>query len=54
LVFTLRERDGKSTSDRSAPAICTEGRLRTMKKKIPTFKSDDEAERFVETADLTE
>jgi predicted DNA binding CopG/RHH family protein len=25
-----------------------------MKKKIPTFKSDEEAERFVETADLTE
>jgi predicted DNA binding CopG/RHH family protein len=25
-----------------------------MKKKIPTFKSDDEAERFIATADLTE
>ena len=25
-----------------------------MKKKIPTFKSDAEAERFVDTADLTE
>jgi predicted DNA binding CopG/RHH family protein len=25
-----------------------------MKKKIPTFRSDAEAERFVETADLTE
>ena len=25
-----------------------------MKKKIPTFKSDAEAERFVATADLTE
>ena len=25
-----------------------------MKKKIPTFKTDEEAERFVETADLTE
>ena len=25
-----------------------------MKKKIPTFKSDEEAERFIETADLTE
>ena len=24
-----------------------------MKKKIPTFKSDKEAERFVETADLS-
>ncbi|MBC7284486.1 BrnA antitoxin family protein [Hoeflea sp.] len=25
-----------------------------MKKKIPSFASDEEAERFVETADLTE
>ena len=25
-----------------------------MKKKIPIFKTDEEAERFVETADLTE
>ena len=25
-----------------------------MKKKIPTFKSDQEAERFTETADLSE
>jgi predicted DNA binding CopG/RHH family protein len=25
-----------------------------MKKKIPTFKSDEEAERFVESADLSE
>ena len=25
-----------------------------MKKKIPTFKTDEEAERFVETADLSE
>jgi predicted DNA binding CopG/RHH family protein len=25
-----------------------------MKKKIPIFQSDEEAERFVETADLTE
>lgn len=25
-----------------------------MKKKIPIFESDEEAERFVETADLTE
>jgi predicted DNA binding CopG/RHH family protein len=25
-----------------------------MKKKIPTFKSDEEAERFTETADLSE
>jgi predicted DNA binding CopG/RHH family protein len=25
-----------------------------MKKKIPTFKSDEEAEAFIETADLSE
>jgi predicted DNA binding CopG/RHH family protein len=25
-----------------------------MKKKIPAFKSDEEAERFVDTADLTD
>lgn len=25
-----------------------------MKKKIPTFKNDEEAERFVDTADLSE
>lgn len=25
-----------------------------MKKKIPTFKTDEEAERFVDTADLSE
>jgi hypothetical protein len=25
-----------------------------MKKKIPTFKSDTEAERFVDTADLSQ
>lgn len=25
-----------------------------MKKKIPTFKTDEEAERFVERADLTD
>ncbi len=25
-----------------------------MKKQIPTFKTDEEAERFVETADLSE
>ena len=25
-----------------------------MKKKIPVFRTDEEAERFVETADLTE
>jgi predicted DNA binding CopG/RHH family protein/uncharacterized DUF497 family protein len=42
------------SSGPSAPATCTERRSSTMKKKIPIFKSDEEAERFVETADLSE
>jgi predicted DNA binding CopG/RHH family protein/uncharacterized DUF497 family protein len=40
--------------DPSVPATCTRRRWSTMKKKIPIFESDEEAERFVETADLTE
>ncbi len=40
--------------DLSVPAICTRRRWSTMKKRIPVFESDEEAERFVETADLTE
>src|SRR5260370_1618172 len=35
-------------------ATCTERKFSTMKKKIPTFKSDSEAEAFVGTADLTD
>src|SRR5260221_8379110 len=35
-------------------ATCTERKFSTMKKKIPTFKSDREADAFVGTADLTE
>src|SRR3990172_3746169 len=42
----------RPTSGPSAPATCTNTRSRLMKKKIPTFKTDAEAERFVETADL--
>src|SRR5262245_5513276 len=38
----------------SAPAICTKRKLIIMKKKIPTFRSDKEAEGFVDTADLSE
>src|SRR5262245_50713643 len=47
------------TSGRSAPGTCIKRRLTTMKKKtpskkrLPTFKTDEEAERFVDTADLT-
>ena len=34
----------------SAPATCTGRRSSTMKRKMPIFDSDEEAERFVETA----
>src|SRR4051794_1138017 len=40
--------------DQSARATCTGKRSRVMKKKIPTFHSDEEAEHFVDTADLSE
>ena len=42
------------TSGRSAPGICTERKWPTLKKKIPSFKTDKEAENFVARADLTE
>src|SRR6516162_11288350 len=42
-----------ATSGPSAPVICAGKKLSIMKKKIPTFKSDREAEAFVDTADLT-
>src|SRR6516162_7414051 len=47
-------RKASATSGPSAPATCTGGRFSIMKKRIPTFKSDNEAEAFVDTADLTE
>jgi predicted DNA binding CopG/RHH family protein/uncharacterized DUF497 family protein len=53
LVFTIQERNGDRI-DPSVPATCTRRRWSTMKQKIPIFDSDEEAERFVETADLTE
>src|ERR1700730_16705008 len=39
---------------RSPPATCTRGRSITMKKKLPKFASDAQAEAFVDTADLTQ
>ena len=39
---------------RLRPAICTPRKLHTMKKKIPHFKSDAAAERFVGNSDLTQ
>jgi predicted DNA binding CopG/RHH family protein/uncharacterized DUF497 family protein len=52
-VFTIREKTGQRYVQPSAPLICTGKKLSIMKKKIPTFKSDKEAEAFVDTADLT-
>src|SRR2546422_99466 len=48
----MRRRRAKG--DRSVRGICTRRRLTTMKKKLPRFKSDKAAERFVEKADLSE
>src|SRR5579863_9391113 len=44
----------RSISGRSAPATCTKRRSTRMKKKIPDFRTDEEAENFVDTADLSE
>src|SRR5208337_1192179 len=44
----------KHSSGRSAHGTCTERKWTTMKKKLPRFRSDKEAEDFVEKADLTE
>ncbi len=54
LVFTIRERGGKRYVRPISAVSCISGRLTVMKARIPNFKSDDEAARFVETADLTE
>src|SRR5712671_2477558 len=44
----------RNISVRSVRGSCTRRRLTTMKKKLPLLKSDKAAERFVETADLSE
>src|SRR5579875_147597 len=46
--------EARHSSGQSARATCTKRRLSTMKKKLPRFKSDKEAEEFVDKADLTE
>jgi len=54
VVFTLRERDG-ATRLRPISARYMHGkRWKFMKKPIPTFNTDQEAEDFVAGADLTE
>ena len=53
VVFTLRKR-GRETLVRPISArYITEKRSRTMKKKLPKLTSDEEAEDFVATANLT-
>jgi predicted DNA binding CopG/RHH family protein len=42
------------SSGRSALDTCTAGKFDILKKKIPTFSTDEEAEAFVESADLSE
>jgi predicted DNA binding CopG/RHH family protein len=44
----------KGLFGRSAPATCTKRKWTTMKKKLPRFKSDKAAEKFVEKANLTD
>lgn len=53
LVFTIRNAGKKNLSGQSAQDTCIRRRLIPMKKKIPAFKTDAEAERFVAQADLT-
>ncbi len=53
-VRSLLSRYAENDFARSAPATCTERRSRAMKKTIPTLETDEEAERFVDTADLSE
>jgi predicted DNA binding CopG/RHH family protein/uncharacterized DUF497 family protein len=54
LVFTLRERDGGTYIRPVSARYSIARRPGTLKKKIPIFHSDEEAERFVDEADLTE
>ena len=54
VVFTLRDHGGIVRLARSARGTCTGKRWKVMKKTIPSFKTDQEAEDFVATSDLTE
>ncbi|MGR3219942.1 MAG: CopG family antitoxin [Candidatus Anammoxibacter sp.] len=55
IVFAMRTEKQETTHCApSVYAICTERRLRIMKKKLPTLKSDKDAEDFIENTDLTE
>jgi predicted DNA binding CopG/RHH family protein/uncharacterized DUF497 family protein len=54
VVFHYGPGTTASSSARLAPASCTRSRLLIMKKTIPTFNTDKEAEDFVAEADLSE
>ena len=59
VVFTLRETGGDSLIRPISAAICTGRKSSTMSsrktlKPLPRLKSDAEAERFVDTADLSD
>jgi predicted DNA binding CopG/RHH family protein/uncharacterized DUF497 family protein len=60
VAFTLRRRGEPSSFGLLVHAICTERKSSTMKskkrklRKLPVLKTDEEAEHFVATADLSE
>jgi predicted DNA binding CopG/RHH family protein len=53
VIFTLREISEKTTFAQLVHVICTRKRLITMK-KLPELKTDNDAEDFIDTVDLTE
>jgi hypothetical protein len=54
LVFTLRERDGRTYIRPISARYMHRREVESYEKKIPIFRTDEEAERFVAEADLTE
>jgi predicted DNA binding CopG/RHH family protein len=54
VAFTIRERNGERLIRPISARYLHAKEVAHMKKRIPIFESDEEAERFVETADLTE
>lgn len=54
LVFTIRENKGKKYIRPISARYMHQKEVQHYEKKIPTFKSDKEAEVFVDTADITE
>jgi CopG antitoxin of type II toxin-antitoxin system len=54
VVFAERDPVARPDTADQRPLKCIRERWRAMKKTIPTFKTDKEAEDFVATADLTD